>query len=228
LKKQQAILLKTEPPLLKAQLDYLIPGRFRIRVDLSTHERLNVLTGPSGSGKSTILKLISGWIESHLAIELAGLRVDQDNGGKRMPLARRPVGMVFQDDLLFPHLDVQANVEFGLRRRGGRSAICDNEFHQLIDNFGVRPLLKNRVHELSGGERQRVGLVRALACQPKLLLCDEPVSAIDRESRREIVDRLIDWVEATQSCLVYVTHDPEEIELLGRQIWRIDNGQLCE
>lgn len=228
MKKQQAILLKTEPPLLKAQLDYLIPGRFRIRVDLSTHERLNVLTGPSGSGKSTILKLISGWIESDSAIELAGLRIDQDNGGKRMPLARRPVGMVFQDDLLFPHLDVMANVGFGLRRRGGRSAICDNEFQQLIDTFGVRPLLKNRVHQLSGGERQRVGLVRALACQPKLLLCDEPVSAIDRESRREIVDRLIDWVEATQSWLVYVTHDPEETELLGRQIWRIDNGQLCE
>lgn len=220
--------MKTEPILLQALLEYQIPGRFDIRLELSTNERLNVLTGPSGSGKSTILKLISGWIQSNSAIKLSGSRIDLDNRGKTLPLSCRPVGMVFQDDMLFPHLDVQANTEFGLRRRGGRSAIADDEYQALIDIFEIRNLLKSRVQQLSGGERQRVGLVRALACQPKLLLCDEPVSAIDRQSRRLIVGRLIEWVEKAGSCLVYVTHDPEETEQLGRRLWRIDNGQLCD
>ncbi|MFM7316216.1 MAG: ATP-binding cassette domain-containing protein [bacterium] len=224
---QPAEPFSTEPIELQARLDYTIPGRFRIVLELNSVERLNVLTGPSGSGKSTILKLISGWIESNAIVKMNGKTIHHDNKGKNLPLARLPVGMVFQDDLLFPHLDVQANVEFGLRRRGGRSAINEIEFQRLIDSFGINTLLKSRVQLLSGGERQRVGLVRALACRPKLLLCDEPVSAIDRTSRREIVGRLVDWVEETGACLIYVTHDPEEIELLGQNIWRIDNGQLC-
>jgi molybdate transport system ATP-binding protein len=215
------------PVILQANLDDAIPGRFQIRLDLSTTHRLNVLTGPSGSGKTTILKLIAGWTESKSSIYLNGSRLDQNEHGKKRPLADRSVGMVFQDDLLFPHLDVLANLEFGLRRQGGKSAITGPEFQQLIDQFGVRPLLKSRVQQLSGGERQRVGLVRALACQPRLLLCDEPVSAIDRESRRGVVRRLVDWVHQNDACLVYVTHDPEEIELLGQQIWQIDNGKLC-
>jgi molybdate transport system ATP-binding protein len=132
--------------------------------------------------------------------------------------------MVFQDDLLFPHLDVSANLRFGLKGLGRLEA--DRRVAEVAALCGVEGLLDRRPATLSGGERQRVGLARALAPRPRLLLCDEPVSALDLSSRHALVNRLRAVQAAEAIPVLYVTHSPAEAVAVGSRLFLLEGGRV--
>ena len=199
---------------------------FDVDVTLSTEARITALFGPSGAGKSTVLKLVAGWIPSDSAVYVEGKQVDRDESGATLPLNQRKVGMVFQNDLLFPHLDAAGNASFARRYLSKERAFGDSAFETLVARFGADHLLGKPVQALSGGERQRIGLIRALASRPNLLMCDEPVGAIDRAGRFALLDRLREHVETEGIVMLLITHDPDEIRHMAGHVWHIDSGRL--
>ena len=205
----------------QSRICYSIPGRFELDLELKTNQRITALFGPSGAGKTTILKLIAGWLESNSTVALHG-----NPSGRVQPLRDRGVGMVYQDDLLFPHLDVLENAQFAIKYARSERRMEPSVFDSLCENFGIVHLLGRKISNLSGGERQRVALVRALAAMPKLLLCDEPVSAVDRVGRTELLANLQSWTEREQIVVIMVTHDHDEIRRMAGHVWHIDAGRL--
>jgi molybdate transport system ATP-binding protein len=134
--------------------------------------------------------------------------------------------MIFQDDLLFPHLDVAANIRFGLM--GQPRALAAARLAEVAALCGVEPLLQRRPATLSGGERQRVGLARALAPRPRLLLCDEPVSALDLENRRTLIEKLGAVQRAEAIPVLYVTHSPGEAIAVGTHLFLLAGGTIAD
>ena len=184
-----------------------------------------ILFGPSGSGKSTILRLIAGLEPPDSGfVRLGGRTLHDHASGVRLPLRSRGVGLIFQDDLLFPHLDVEGNVRFGLR--GWPEGEARARLAAVASLCGIGRLLGRRAGSLSGGERQRVGLARALAPRPRLLLCDEPVSALDLDARHALIDRLKAAREAEGIPMLYVTHAPDEAFALGRRLFLLSGGRI--
>lgn len=176
---------------------------------------LTALLGPSGCGKTTLLKVLAGLLPA------AGhLRFDGDEIGP-LPPEKREVAVVFQKPLLFPHLDVQANVAFGLKMRGRAEDVTP-----MLALTGVEALARRKVSELSGGQEQRVALARALVTRPRLLLLDEPFSALDetlRAQMRTLVRRLQRELKTTT---VFVTHDQEEASLVADRIVLLLDGRV--
>lgn len=181
------------------------------------------LLGPSGCGKSTLLRLIAGFERPdsgaiHLGfVDLAG-----------MPPHRRPINMMFQSYALFPHMSVSRNIAYGLDgMRLSRSAVAEKVSDLLrllrLDGFETR-----RPDQLSGGQRQRVALARALAREPKVLLLDEPLGALDRGLREETQGELRALQRRLGTTFVVVTHDPEEAMTLGDRIGVMDRGRLVQ
>lgn len=207
-------------------LRHRVTTHFDVDLELSSDARVSALYGSSGAGKTTALKLVAGWIRSDSAVYVEGIRIDREVSGAIVPLHRRGIGMVFQSDLLFPHLDAAGNASFSRRYLARGKAYGDSEFAALVEKFGAARLLEKPVQALSGGERQRIGLIRALAARPKLLLCDEPVGAIDRAGRFSLLDRLREHVEAERIVMLMITHDPEEIQRMAGHVWHIDSGRL--
>lgn len=212
--------------IIDARMKHEIPNRFGIDLHLLSDQQITALSGPSGSGKSTLLKLITGLIPSESVVKLNGIRLDRDERGQSRPLHRRRIGMVFQDDLLFPHFNVRENIEFGRRFAVDHDRLDDRAMSRLIEDFGIGRLLGQSIATLSGGERQRVGLVRALAGSPQLLICDEPVSAIDRTGRNQVLGQIVNWVESNNMAMILVTHDHQEIKDFTGHVWQIDHGRL--
>jgi molybdate transport system ATP-binding protein len=134
--------------------------------------------------------------------------------------------MIFQDDLLFPHLDVAANIRFGLK--GQPRAQAEARLAEVAALCGVEGLLRRRPESLSGGERQRVGLARALAPRPRLLLCDEPVSALDLESRYALIERLAAVQRAQAIPVLFVTHNPAEAIALATRLYFLAGGTIVD
>jgi thiamine transport system ATP-binding protein len=163
------------------------------------------LLGPSGSGKSTLLRVIAGIVPADSGrVVLDGVDITHT------PTHRRSVGMVFQDEQLFPHLDVAGNIGFGLRMAGvdkrGRAERVDS----LLAIVGLAGFGSRRVDALSGGERKRVALARSLAPQPKLLLLDEPLTGLDRELHDRLAVEVRTILESQGTTAVWVTHDADE------------------
>jgi iron(III) transport system ATP-binding protein len=183
------------------------------------------IVGPSGSGKTTLLRLIAGFeIQDAGSIALDG--VELANGTASMPAHKRNIGFVPQDGALFPHLDVAANIGFGLPRDfAGRDARIDT----LLDLVELGKAMRHRrPHELSGGQQQRVALARALAREPKLMLLDEPFSALDtglRAAMRKAVAEVLAKVGATA---ILVTHDQAEALSFADQVAVMREGRLVQ
>ncbi|MGP0068705.1 MAG: molybdenum ABC transporter ATP-binding protein [Isosphaeraceae bacterium] len=195
-------------------------------VPLRLGREIGVIFGRSGAGKTTLLRLIAGLITpvgGHVRLEGAAL-FDAANRINR-PLRRRRIGMIFQDDCLFPHLSVAANIRFGLD--GWRRDEADDRLAEVAVLCGVERLLDRRPSTLSGGERQRVGLARALAPRPRLLLCDEPVSALDLGNRHAILERLRAVQRAEAIPMLYVTHSAAEAIALGSRLFLLENGRIA-
>lgn len=196
-------------------------GAFQLDAAFALPSRgITALSGPSGSGKTTLLRCIAG-----LARLPGRLVVDGDvwqDASVFRPPHRRPVGMVFQDASLLPHLSVNGNLAFGARRAGrGEISLSD-----VVDLLGLAPLMARSTGNLSGGERQRVALGRALLSQPRLLLMDEPLSSLDAASKAEILPYLERLHAALELPVLYVSHDAREIARLADHVLTIADGRI--
>lgn len=180
--------------------------------------RVLVVLGPSGAGKTTLLDSIAGFRSTTAGrLQLAGRELT------RLAPERRRIGVVFQHAALFPHLSVRENIRFGLRARGETRQA---QVEELLTRFGIADHAERRPRSLSGGERQRVGLARALAAEPDLLLLDEPLSALDQPTREELRGVLQDLLTGLGIPAIHVTHDRDEALTLAADIAVIVNGQL--
>ncbi|SEK53761.1 ABC transporter ATP-binding protein [Streptacidiphilus jiangxiensis] len=187
------------------------------------------LLGPNGAGKTTALRALAG-----LAPLTGGhLRLDgevlEDPGARvRVPTERRPVGVVFQDYLLFPHLSALDNVAFGLRAHGRSKAEARAHAHEWLDRVGLAAHARSRPRALSGGQAQRVALARALAPRPRLLLLDEPMAALDARTRLEVRTTLRRHLAAFEAVAVLVTHDPLDAMVLADRLVVLEHGRAVQ
>ncbi|MEY4579854.1 MAG: molybdenum transport protein ModC [Pseudomonadota bacterium] len=197
---------------------------FALAVDLNFDaDGVTALLGPSGSGKTTLLRCLAGLDRDPNGALRFREQVWQD-GEHWVPAYQRPIGYVFQDARLFPHLSVRKNLEFGMRR------VPVNErrvsFDRAVALLGVAPLLERSPRKLSGGERQRVAIARALLCSPLLLLMDEPLASLDLTSRAQIMPLLEALQRELQLPIVYVTHAPAEVVRLATRVVLLDTGKV--
>jgi molybdate transport system ATP-binding protein len=182
---------------------------------------VTVLFGPSGCGKTTVLRALAGLERFDGKLMVAG-ETWQD-GHQFLPPHRRPVGYVFQEASLLPHLSVRQNLLFGFRRvRGDKPIVLD----QVVALLGLAPLLERGVSRLSGGERQRVAIGRALLSQPRLLLMDEPLAGLDQDRKSEVLPYLERLHEELSIPILYVTHDMAEARRLGDRMIVMRDGQV--
>ncbi len=178
---------------------------------------VTALLGPSGSGKTTILRCLAGLERPTRGIICAGPSTWFDSE-RRICLTpqQRDIGFLFQEYALFPHLDVAANLAYGLR--GLEKSARHERMEELFERFHLGALRSRRPREISGGQQQRVALARALARKPKLLLLDEPLSALDLGLRRAMRDELDLTLDSLEIPVLLVTHDPEEAEALSDEV----------
>lgn len=179
------------------------------------------LLGPSGCGKSTSLRMLGGFeVPNSGRILLGGKDVT------RVPPNKRNVNIVFQDYALFPHMNVARNIAFGLELKGLESAAIHRRVMELLELVQLEGYAKRLPSELSGGQRQRVALMRALAPDPKVLLLDEPLSALDAKLRLQMQIELKSIQEKTGKTFMFVTHDQEEALTMSDQIVVMNNGRI--
>ena len=205
-------------------------GDFRLDVRLDVPPgRVLALLGPNGAGKSTVLRALAGLTPlTGGGIGLAGRCLDDPRAGVFVPAAERAVGMVFQDYLLFPHLSVLDNVAFGLRAGGRSRSAARRTALSWLERMGVAALAAARPGALSGGQAQRVALARALAPEPRLLLLDEPLAALDAGTRLQVRSELRRHLADYDGCTVLVTHDPLDALVLGDALVVVEDGRVVQ
>jgi molybdate transport system ATP-binding protein len=182
---------------------------------------VTAITGPSGSGKTTFLRCLSGLTRANGYVSVNGTVWQSETFF--LPTYRRPIGYVFQEGSLFPHLSVMKNLTYGLKRATRRlngKAKRTFDLNHLLDILGIQHLLERRPDTLSGGERQRVALARALASSPEALFLDEPLSALDQERKDEIIPYLKN-LRTLEIPILYVSHSQEEVEHLAGTVVRM-------
>jgi molybdate transport system ATP-binding protein len=207
--------------MIEADFTLTLPGfELETQMTLPIHG-VTALFGPSGSGKSTLLRCLAGLSRPQRGRLVVNGAIWQDDK-TFVPPHQRPVGMVFQDAALFPHLNVQQNLDFGAKRSKSKSAGTDN----LIELLGIGHLLSRRTDTLSGGEKQRVAIARALFSAPQLLLLDEPLAALDAQRKAELLPYLEALHRQLDIPVVYVSHAPEEVARLADHIVQLGNGRI--
>lgn len=197
----------------------------RLQVDFSLDLQAGemvALLGPSGCGKSTVLRLIAGLLAPE-AGEGQGSPVLRLEGRNLLPVppGKRQIGMVFQQPSLFPHLRTDDNVAYGLRCQGVGKAESRRQAMELLEGFGMKDFARRRPETLSGGEAQRVSLARTLIVKPKLILFDEPLSALDAPLRRRLAQDIRRMQQEFGFAGIFVTHDLEEAQLVADRILRM-------
>ena len=184
---------------------------------------LVAVIGPSGSGKSTLLKLVSGLATGHSgSIKLGG----QDLAN--IPVHERNIGMVFQNYALFPHLNVLDNIAYGLKLRKVTKDLRDGKAKALLDAVGMSAFADRAIAKLSGGQQQRVALARALAIDPKALLLDEPLAALDASIRGQLRDQIREIQKRFNATTLLVTHDQEEALAMADRVAVLKDGCLLQ
>ena len=194
-----------------------------VTLEIARGETL-VFLGPSGCGKTTTLRII------------AGLEAPDPRGRVRfdgeevtsIPIERRNVGMVFQSYALFPNMNVAENIGYGLKIRGASRAECQARVEELVALTGIERLERRQVDQLSGGQRQRVALARAVAPRPRVLLLDEPLTALDASLRERLRGELNRLLRSLGITTVYVTHDQAEAMALGDRIVVMRHGAIAQ
>ncbi|MDD3080395.1 MAG: ATP-binding cassette domain-containing protein [Paludibacter sp.] len=197
-------------------------GTTTLKVDTQIGEKeLLCLFGHSGSGKTTLMRMLAGLNKPDRGyIEFNG-QVWFDSGKKiNLPPQQRNTGYMFQDYALFPNMTIRKNIEFAQKEKNSR------EVKELLTLFGLKTLQKQYPQKLSGGQKQRVALARALASKPKLLLLDEPLSALDFEMRLTLQEEIIKAHEMLNSITLLVSHDIKEVEKLATSVILLKNGEI--
>ena len=213
--------------MLRLEVDHALEAlALRVELEVARGETV-ALAGPSGAGKTTVLRLIAGLARPrHGKVECDGESWLDSARGHSLPPERRACGLVFQEYALFPHLRAWENVAYGMsavprRLRGARA-------RELLARFGIEALADARPATLSGGERQRVALARALASEPKTLLLDEPLSALDARTRTGASRELALLLREAEIPTLLVTHDFDEASQLSDRVAVIDRGQVVQ
>ena len=185
---------------------------------------ITVLFGASGSGKTTVLRCIAGLERARGFVKVDGVNWKNDAQKLIQPTWERPLGYVFQEASLFPHMTAKQNIEFAVKR--SKSADARSRMEEAIDLLGIRGLLGRKPAQLSGGERQRVAIARAVATEPKIMLFDEPLAALDFKRKSEIMP----WLEKLKGNLkipmLYVTHSAEEVLHLADNLIVMEDGKI--
>lgn len=194
------------------------------RLSLSIYEKeFFALLGPSGCGKTTLMRMLAGF---ETVTEGAVLLAGEDLTG--VPPYRRPVNMMFQSYALFPHMNVEKNVAFGLKQDGMARAEMNDRVAEMLTLVKMQDFARRKPDQLSGGQRQRVALARSLAKLPKVLLLDEPLGALDRKLREETQFELIDLQEKLGITFMIVTHDQEEAMTVADRIAVMEHGNIVQ
>jgi ABC-type Fe3+/spermidine/putrescine transport system ATPase subunit len=193
-----------------------------VNIEIENGEFFTML-GPSGSGKSTVLRMIAGLEQPDSGRILIGGQDVTD-----LPPWRRELGMVFQQYANFPHMNVAQNVAYGLRRKKLDRETVRQRVAELLKLVNLTGFESRPVTQLSGGEQQRVAIARALAPRPRLLLLDEPLSALDEKIRREMQVQLKEIQRATNTAFIYVTHDQEEALTMSDRVAVLNWGHLIQ
>jgi molybdate transport system ATP-binding protein len=202
-------------------------GSFRVRAAFAVPERgVTALFGRSGAGKTSIVNLVAGISRPDSGRVSVGAHVYFDSAaGIDVPIERRGIGYVFQDSRLFPHLSVEGNLRYGLSRSDASRRRIG--FDAVVEVLGVGALLHRRPSGLSGGERQRVALGRALLAQPRLLLLDEPLAALDAPRKAEILPCIERMRDEFATPIIYVSHSLDEVVRLGDTLVVISDGMVA-
>ena len=204
-------------------------GALELDVTLQIDGGTTALVGPNGAGKTSVLRLLLGALRpTDGRIALDGRVLFDAKTGVDLPPEERDIGYVPQDYALFPHLDAADNVAFalGTRRRPVPRKRRRAEARAMLDSLGAGDLANRRPATLSGGERQRVALARAMAAEPRLLLLDEPLTALDVGARAEVRAILARDLELLGRPAIIVTHDPDDARVLARDIMVIEGGGI--
>ncbi|WP_409190583.1 ABC transporter ATP-binding protein [Bradyrhizobium sp. RDM4] len=181
------------------------------------------LLGPSGCGKTTTLRIIAGFVSP----DAGSVRIGGDDVGKLKPYERN-VGLLFQDYALFPHMTVSQNVAYGMRYRGTRAAAVPSRVEQMLSLVQLAGMETRYPNQLSGGQQQRAALARALATDPKVVLLDEPLSALDAKLRLELRLELKEILRIVGATTIVVTHDQEEALSLGDEVVVMHAGRIVQ
>jgi molybdate transport system ATP-binding protein len=202
-------------------------GGFVLDAAFHCQATVTVLSGPSGSGKTTILSAIAGLRAPQRGkIQLGEVALFDSSKGINLPPEARRIGYVFQDHLLFPHLRVRENLLYGRRRRRRDAQVID--FDRVVEVLELGALLAQLPHALSGGQKRRVALGRALLSGPRLLLLDEPLTALDEGLKVRILDYIELVLREWNVPTLYVTHDAGELERMAGQVVRLQGGRVVE
>jgi ABC-type sulfate/molybdate transport systems ATPase subunit len=201
-------------------------GSFHLHVECTFASDWTVIFGPSGAGKSTLLRLLAGLdLPHHGRVALDGRALTETAIGLRIPPGRRQTSLVSQQPALFPHLTAAANVAYGLRSLD-RPA-CARRVDEMLDLVGATDLATRRPHDLSGGQAQRIALARALAPAPRLLLLDEPFSALDGVASDALLVRLQHWLRESKVQTVVATHDATDALATSAEVLLLRGGRLA-
>ncbi len=205
-------------------------GAFELDVELTVAPgELVAVLGPNGAGKTSLLRVLAGLLPlSAGRVTLDGVVLEDPAVGIQVPSERRPIGVVFQDYLLFPHLSVLENVAFGLRARGMAHAAAIAQAASWLDRVGLPVDSGRKPASLSGGQAQRVALARVLATNPALLLLDEPMAALDASTRVEFRRDLRRHLESFQGVRLLVTHDPVEAMAMADRLVVLEHGRVLQ
>jgi len=198
-----------------------VPGRARVELTAPAGSVVAVI-GPNGAGKSSFVRALAGLVPAEGTAVLDGTDL------LRLPARDREVGMVFQGQLLFPHLSALDNVAFGPRSRGLSRSEADVRAQQLLDTFGIGSLGHRRPRELSGGQAQRVALARALATQPQLLLLDEPFAGLDITVAMALRIELAHHLSTYDGIAILITHEAIDALTLADQVLVLDDGRVAQ
>jgi len=201
-------------------------GDFQLDVSYyGAKEGITAIYGPSGAGKSSIIQIVAGLRRPDRGyIRLNGECLFSSEEGVDLPPEKRRIGYVFQDARLFPHLTVEANLNYG--RKLTPEALRFVDFDQVVSVLGIGHLLKRRPAKLSGGEKQRVAIGRALLMSPSILLMDEPLNSLDTQRKQELLPFIKEICETFQLPILYVSHSPTEIRYLADEVVRIEDGRV--
>jgi molybdate transport system ATP-binding protein len=200
-------------------------GEFSIEASFTSEGRVTGLFGASGAGKTSLINMIAGLLKPDRGIiAIDGETLDDTSARLHVPPHRRRIGYVFQDARLFPHLNVEQNLDYG--RRMNRLADDPAQLKRVTELLDISHLMDRRPGKLSGGERQRVALGRALLSKPRLLLLDEPLGSLDEGRKVEILPYLVRLRDEANVPMVYVSHDAAELRQLATQIVMLRGGRV--